>query len=531
VRAIKTSEQLTFTLQLPEKVQWLDNATNHPQASGTLLLTMPAGSYAYNNYPIPINQYYQLLIQGLVSAVQTDERTWEVRCLPGESYIFIVSGNDYPGCVENTTKTMAGDYGLLLEQTRKTWHEFTASRKDFEKTLPANTPQRERLLQAIDDVAVLIKTQQAREGSVLAGYNYHLGYIRDQYGVSRGLLKMGHVKDAKAIMQFYWELWKCKGKLHNAQGIGIDAFHIHENDDVEITGYLIIQAFNYLQETGDITYIHEIFPMLQWAWDCQTKHLHHRMLPFNGDETYIAGGILPRSVMFDGSAEATMLFLTGSEWLIDWAEKYNTWNKATLEKNRKIWQEVKVHYVENFVIDGKLLTNNSLRRQGLTFPDFRHGVCESCFTFGWTQKTANNRYLCPVCYRDKQLPDLKEEQYFLQSVSLLPWYINSRVLADKQVETLIREAAAMYASSGKLPSRPDGNRTVGYDYGLFLYSLTKMNHPLKDKVYIQMLDVLDDSGAWVEYYEDNIPSGTLCRPWESAINIEAAIEYAEKYKY
>jgi hypothetical protein len=34
----------------------------------------------------------------------------------------------------------------------------------------------------------------------------------------------------------------------------------------------------------------------------------------------------------------------------------------------------------------------------------------------------------------------------------------------------------------------------------------------------------------VEYYKDGVPSGTLCRPWESAINIEAAIEYAEHYE-
>jgi hypothetical protein len=29
--------------------------------------------------------------------------------------------------------------------------------------------------------------------------------------------------------------------------------------------------------------------------------------------------------------------------------------------------------------------------------------------------------------------------------------------------------------------------------------------------------------AWVEYYEDGKPFNTRCRPWESGINLEAAI--------
>ena len=31
--------------------------------------------------------------------------------------------------------------------------------------------------------------------------------------------------------------------------------------------------------------------------------------------------------------------------------------------------------------------------------------------------------------------------------------------------------------TGRLPSRPDGNKTVGYDYGLLLYSLTETITP------------------------------------------------------
>ena len=43
-------------------------------------------------------------------------------------------------------------------------------------------------------------------------------------------------------------------------------FHIHENDDVEITGYLILQAFDLLAATHDEAFIKEISPMLKWAF-------------------------------------------------------------------------------------------------------------------------------------------------------------------------------------------------------------------------------------------------------------------------
>jgi hypothetical protein len=42
-----------------------------------------------------------------------------------------------------------------------------------------------------------------------------------------------------------------------------------------------------------------------------------------------------------------------------------------------------------------------------------------------------------------------------------------------------------------------------------------------------MMNALDETGAWVEYYNENGAGGTFCRPWESAINLEAAIEFAE----
>ena len=114
---------------------------------------------------------------------------------------------------------------------------------------------------------------------------------------------MGHVAEARRILEFYWGVWQRYGRLHNAQAAGVEgAFHVHENDEVEITGYLVRQAFDLMAASGDEDFTRTIFPMLDWAWQVQKKHLVDGMLPFNGDETYVAGGILPRHTLNDGSA-------------------------------------------------------------------------------------------------------------------------------------------------------------------------------------------------------------------------------------
>jgi len=57
-----------------------------------------------------------------------------------------------------------------------------------------------------------------------------------------------------------------------------------------------------------------------------------------------------------------------------------------------------------------------------------------------------------------------------------------------------------------------GAYSVGYDYGFLLNALAALNHPLAADLYQRTLDLLDPTGSWVEYYLDNRPMGTRCRP-------------------
>ena len=466
---------------------------------------------------------------------QTAQSRVEIVCAAGESWLFFAGGPDYPRAVLNAEAALGTPVEQMLARTRHWWQAFTHGRRDWAAELSPELPQRDHLLQTADSVAVLIRAQQSNEGAVLAGHNYHMAYVRDQYGVSRGLLALGHVEQARRILEFYWKVWHSHGRIHNAQATGVDGvFHVHENDEVEITGYLIRQAFDLLQCSGDGAFLDLIFPMLEWAWEAQKKHLVAGMLPFNGDETYVAGGILPRHTLNDGSAEATLLFVEGGTALVDWAERRQRWLPAAVADQRAILQAVKTQYRTNFWRDGQLITNNPARAVQATLPRFRHGVCERCQVEGrfhgivWTACNEHGRYLCPACLAKNAFPAAAPEYYMLQSVSLTPFYFHSGLLACEELAPLVNAMARRYAETGKLPSRPDDDAgiAVGYDYGMMLYALTELQSPLASVFYRQALALVDETGAWVEYYAQHRPMGTRCRPWESAINLEAALLWA-----
>lgn len=143
----------------------------------------------------------------------------------------------------------------IVERTTLYWNSFLARGRAVPPALAS----------VCEDVAVMIKSQQGIDGAVIAGYPFHLAYIRDQYGVARGLLKMGFYAEAEAILEYYWQVWSQYGVLHNAQSVGEHGiFHIHENDKVEITGYLAIFPFDLYQASGNKELLLRVMPMIEF---------------------------------------------------------------------------------------------------------------------------------------------------------------------------------------------------------------------------------------------------------------------------
>jgi hypothetical protein len=500
----------------------IQNAEQFPGCRDAYLLTVPGGTPAYNWYPTHEYRYMQIVFMGDCDAEQMgDEILFTAR---GEGLLYVASG-DLFSCAMAAREALKIGFDAFARERGKADVAFLKKRRENARPLDEGHPLYRAVQAAADDVALFIRAQQGASGGVLAGSNYHMAYVRDQYGVSRGLLALGCFEEAKEILRFYRDTYQRSGRIHNAQGIGVqDMFHVHENDLVEITGYLLAQACDYLDATGDRDFFETLRPMLNWAIEAQTADLHLGMLPFNGDETYVAGGILPRTVLLDGSMEATMLLIRGVERL---AALMSDLPDRALDAAAR----AKAAYRKNFRRETGWVANSRARREGLAFPEFRRGVClrggEGCMGFGWLLNLNDANYVCPACYKKGPLPAAPKTEYPLISTLLMHAYMGSRLVPEDEIRAAVRSVLGSFRETGAVSSLPGGGKSLGYDYGLILYAATKLGISAEDLME-RMLSIRDSAGAWVEYYEDNRPLGTRCRPWESAINIEAALFALER---
>ncbi|MBO7658989.1 MAG: hypothetical protein J6T65_06720 [Clostridia bacterium] len=382
------------------------------------------------------------------------------------------------------------------------------------RNLPAaaNSPFYKEILDGAD----VICAQQAETGAVLAGYNYHLSYVRDNYGVFRFFLAAGAYENARRLLAFYTSVFERHGRIQNAQGMSESAFHIHENDRVEITGYLVLMFTAYLRATGDTETVRKALPLIKYCLLSQQAELSTcGTLPFNGDETYIAGGLLPRSAIADGSMEATALFHRAiTEALsVPFIKEYLGAGAADLLEAAKALIENR--FTANFAGENGLFYSNRPLEDHSEAPLFRPGGVRACgHGFGLSFRNKNGDYVCPACLSldlPPLFPGLYGKRFAVEAALLSPCFTGSQGLIP---EGLTAKAAASVRES--LNSR---SRIVGFEYGFLMYG-QGFDRGLAEL----MLAQRDRFGAWSEYYDGGNQAGTLCRPWETAVNLAALIE-------
>ncbi len=500
-RQVETETPLTMTVTVEEVFSPLPEET----ADGLLAFEAKDGVNFYI-YPVStIHPRRYLKIAGNVTVRQTAERTYTLTFGAGGGSIFAA---DSP---ESIAAEMALPILSAKENVEAYWLGFLSQMKPFSSPLA----------DICENVGIMIKSQQAAEGAVLAGYNYHLAYVRDQYGTARGLLAMGFHREVEQLMYYYKLYFDTYGVIHNAQSIdhhGI--FHIHENDNVEITGYLAVLCFKVYEATQNEAFMRDMLPFVKWCIDAQVKELQNGMLPFNGDETYIAIGFLPRFALLDGSAEATMLL----------AESIRSYQKFTGDMQyAAVLEEIDRTYLQNFVKNGRLMANIPERLAVADYPAGKNGVCERCFDYIVPLFcNENGRYVCEKCRELDPLPPRDFGSIELSASKLTPLYTGSPLVPMEQMRVYLEEMVESYKKNKQMPSGCLSGHAVGYDYGLFLYALTQIGHPFAKEIYDLTISVLDETGVWCEFYKDNVPYNTRCRPWESAINVEGLISYYEK---
>lgn len=489
------------------------------------LITIPANAPVYNDYPLSRRTYMMIYAEGGCHVTPTERGL--MLTLENSGALYITGAQGYQECVEQMRAACGIPFNEILADADS--EDAAYWQQCAQRCTPLRDhPLKSRVLKAAEDVAFLIRAQQHCEGGVQAGHNYHLAYVRDQYGVARGLLAMGDWEAAKAILQFYRGIFEGWGFIANAQGMGLDGvFHVHENDRTEITGYLLLQALDLVEVTGDEKFFHSLCPMLNWALQAQLDCLHNDMLPFNGDETYIAGHIISRTLLNHGSFEATLMLITAGRRYI---------GQMTRQGLRESWMDAALlrldaaadHFEHNFRRGKNYVANSLYRRDGLQEPEFRHGVCYNEDHFGWLHREAEGCYLCPQCIGQRPL-SVCHQEYVLKSVLLMVSFIRADQIAPDYLKEQIEAFLQEYRATGHLPSRPNGELCLGYDFGLMLFAAADAGSNADD-VLVHMLSLQDACGAWSEYYSGITPRQTRCRPWESAINIAGALRYLSQDK-
>ena len=500
----------------------------------TLCVTVPGTAPVFNTYPVGHERYLMLMLRG-EGALDLTENGARLR-MEGEGSLLIAVGMDFPACVAAMRAAAAVPDAQLLSaamQEDRAFHRARLSRQPVLREHPLTAA----VQQAAEAVAFQTRAQQDASGCILAGHNYHLSYVRDGYGTFRGMIACGCREEAAAFMRFYEQTFARQQYIATAQTACFDGFfHIHENDTVENTGYLMLQELLYREAYGDEEAFVRARPLMDWALEEQLRQLHHGMLPFSGDETYVAGGIVPRTMLNHGSIESTMLFRTA---MVRYREACDQrgWTLPCRGELERALGEIDARFDENFRRGGHYVANSLRRTEGLEEPAFRHGLCVNfrhgqCVNkdaFGWLIRVDEGQYVCPECLAKKRmdLPVCREE-YPLKSPLLMTDYIGCGLM-DADIR---RQAVAGYLEqfrkTGTLATNDGGNRCLGYDPGLLLYAADSCGFAADDLL-AYMLSLQDEAGMWAEYYDDNRPAPgyTRCRPWESGINIEAALRYLQ----
>lgn len=528
--------------EMPEQIEFKIRACagGFTEAGGLLkeaqeayIAYLPAGTIFYgigyeggvrHGYTIPHDQVLVIAVTGTLKLLRGG-RDGELVLKGGTGNLFFSFEWDEPKALSNLAEVLKAGVDSAMEDAVSANESFHR-RRTANAALPDEVTG--RLDEAMFSVAELIRAQQGEQGGVLAGHNYHLAYVRDQFGVQRGLLTLGCYDEVKRILLYYNDVFTKHGRIHNAQGIGVDAFHVHENDEAEITGYLVIGVIEYITCTGDYETFKKLVPMVMWAMDAQADQLCHGMLSFNGDETYVAGGILPRSALSHGSAEATMLYHTAGIRLLPLLSRYRLAESGWIARQEAAIAEIERYFGSNFIRDGQLYCNQPALADYRSLPKARHGVreCGHGF-FGWCYPNREGRYVCPECV-NVNIGSGDKHQYLLNSVALMPYFISSDLVPEEILRKMVFSMLEGSRRHNRVSSLPGKDFALGYDYGMLLSAASRIAPKDAVELFSRTLAVRDEAGAWAEYYRNDCPEGTYLRPWESGINIWALITAAKR---
>ena len=494
-----------------------------------LLTCVPEGSTVFSLCKTDREFYCALLSCG---NVQQEGNI--LHCKKGNSVVYFVAGDagkdkvsSFSQCLSLCKAVLEEDVDNALTHTLASWKAYVGRIRRFDEALQKKGVAAKRqaeVLQMVEDVAICLKTQTAKQGGILAGQHYHLAYGRDSYGDVRGYLALGLFGEAKTCISSFCDTFKRRGFIPNASGMGVDCAHCHENDASEQTGYCLLYFTDYYKATGDCEFLRENIDFILWLMQVQKNLLHQNMMPFNGDETYIAGGLVPRSAIDNGSMEATAIYMESVERILAADEKIGLFAPEIRAEYEASVRDTKAAFAENFIAEEEIYINNPKRAENAPLPAYRHGVCHGCGGIRHLCRTEEKGYLCTDCF-GKKPTHVNTQRFTLGCAVLMPIFTGIRL-----PETIIHEKLEMIIQEKRKTDfdRASDEKLVGYEYGLILYVAAKLGYREGLEDFVEyVLSQRDCFGVWSEYYQSGHAFESSCpyRPWESAINMIGVLAY------
>ncbi|HEY0828405.1 MAG TPA: hypothetical protein VGE40_09945, partial [Bacilli bacterium] len=194
-----------FNIKLPKEIILMDN-------QDSLMLVAPDTARIFI-YPSGEKAYLTITCWGEGwKGIEEQPDSISLKFARGTSYMAIVGGSSYPDVVVNTGQAFQLSYAQHIQKVYDVDDGVvkrlvkTGSSKNG--TLPRRENDSVQIHELCENIAFMIKAQQSEDGGIMAGHQYPLAYIRDQYGTCRGLVALGLFEEARRNLEFRFNKWK-----------------------------------------------------------------------------------------------------------------------------------------------------------------------------------------------------------------------------------------------------------------------------------------------------------------------------------
>lgn len=380
---------------------------------------------------------------------------------------------------------------LFLDETLEDWRKWY----DGALTVDSDTP---RLAGLFENALAIIKTQQdANSGSIAPMARYSRAWCRDGFGPERLLLASGKTADVRRFIEYLDYATRIQG-FRNSYDLDLDvktapkevdwgSMRTQQGDDPNL---IILQYHHYWLATGDKDFIREHYGFIRANFTGQNTEGYR--LPFNGDETYQV-----YVMMADGAAMKDF-------YTPDTGFAYSAAGEALAEMADAI---------------GETADAAEFRRLA--------AECRAKTEEYYFDETAG--YYIPYVKK----AGLKPTDSPFANINLDPLWLGYAPPDEKQRRNVLASMKKLIKKNGVLKSHVRSGNYTGMTPGMLLYSLAALGETeLADAAYTAMMnEVISPTGEFAEAYDSrdkwlNYSSEpTVYRPWETSINVEAALFY------